>query len=145
MKVILLTDVLKLGKKFEVKNVSDGYGRNFLIKNKLAEIATKDSIKKTEDKKKRLEETRKEEESAILKKLESLGDLVIESKANGEGQLFAGIKKSEILEEFKKRDIKLEENSVLLEKPIKSIGDYGLEIILGGKKHKAKLKVERSE
>jgi len=143
MKVILLKDVPKLGKKFEVKDVSDGYGRNFLIKNKLAEMATKDSIKKAEENKNRLEEFKKAEEASTIKKLESLGDVEIESKANEEGQLFAGIKKAEILEELEKRDIKIEEDDLVLEKPIKSIGEHDIDILLGGKKHKVKIKIKK--
>src|SRR3989344_999724 len=68
MKVILLEDVKKIGRKFEVKNVSDGYAKNFLFPNGLADIATPDALKELEKKK---SETDKESRE-LMKRLEEL-------------------------------------------------------------------------
>ena len=90
MKVILLTDVKNLGKAWEIKDVSDGYARNFLFPNNLAETATPDLIKKAEQKK-ALKVKKAEEDLMKVEKLASLleGLLVkVKAKANDEGKLF---------------------------------------------------------
>src|SRR3989338_5140298 len=98
MQVILLRDVPKVGKKNDVKNVSDGYGRNFLLKNGLAELATSKSLKTAEMSRAKLIDE-KIKEDALLKesfnKL-SLGELILKGKSNDEGVLFAGIKELDV-------------------------------------------------
>ena len=131
MKIILLQDVPKAGRKYEVKNVSDGYARNFLIPNKLAKLATPQAIKAIETEKKRLEEERKVQEDILQKNLDGLKDLrvVWDVKNNEKGRLFAGIHNqdiSKILKEQYHLDIPVE--LIQLEKPIKEIGEYKVKI-----------------
>lgn len=143
MKVILLEDVPKLGKKFDIKEVSDGYGRNFLIKNKFAELATFETIQKMDKLKIKAEEERRDREGAIEKKLSILGEagITIEGKANEEGHLFAGIRKEDVLEALKKAGVEIDEELVIFEKPIKEIGEKEIVVKVGKKEFKIKLNI----
>lgn len=127
MKVILLHDVPNVGRKYEIKNVSDGYCRNFLIPRKLAQIATTQAIQSVETKRKQSEQEKEIRRDILEKNIESLGGVRLEitEKANEKGHLFAGINKEEIakiLKEQKHIDIPAE--IIELEQPIKKLGEY---------------------
>lgn len=146
MKVILLKDVPKLGKKYDIKNVSDGYARNFLCLNKLAELATEKAIKNTESHKEKLIITRKQEEAEVEKKLAGLEGVkvTLKSRANMEGHLFAGIKAEELSDLLKDQTgFVIAPEYINLSKPIKTIGEHNIDVIVGGKNGKFKLIVER--
>lgn len=131
MKVILLQDVPNVGRKYEVKNVSDGYGRNFLISRNLAKIATSQTIQATEKEKKREEEKKKVQEDLFKKNLESLTDakVVIKEKANEKGHLFASIHPKEISRAVKEQfHIDVPEEMIELDQPIKEMGEYEIKI-----------------
>lgn len=131
MKIALLQNVPNLGQKGDAKEVSDGYGRNFLIKNKLAEILTPQVVKRLE-----MERENKEKISASLKnqvlvlkeKIEN-SRLVLKMKIGESGQIFGSITPAKILTELKKIGIKLEKNQIL-SKPIKTSGEHKIEIKL---------------
>lgn len=88
MKVILLEDVKKIGNKFDVKEVSDGYARNFLIPNGLADVATAGALKELEKRKTQMEK----EDHELMKRLEEISRLLkdrnlefpVKTGANGE-------------------------------------------------------------
>lgn len=131
MKVILLQDVPSVGKKYEIKNVSDGYARNFLIPRKLAQIATTQAIQLVETKRKQLGQEKEIQKDILEKNIESLGGVRLEitEKANEKGHLFAGVNKEEIakiLKEQKHIDIPAE--IIELEQPIKEIGEYKIKV-----------------
>jgi large subunit ribosomal protein L9 len=131
MKIILLQDVPNVGRKYDVKNVSDGYARNFLIPQKLAKLATPKAIKAIEVEKKRLEEEKKIQENILQKNLDGLKDLkiVFDAKNNEKGHLFASIHSqgiSKILKEQHHLDIPAE--MIILDKPIKEIGQYKIKV-----------------
>lgn len=127
MKVILLQDVPNVGRKYEVKNVSDGFARNFLLVKKLAEIATTQSIQAI-DAKKRRDEQKKGIQSDILDKNIQVLDglkISIKEKANEKGHLFAGIRAKEIAKILKEqKNIEIPEEIIELEKPIKEKGEH---------------------
>ena len=131
MKIVLLKDVSALGKKGDIKDVSDGYGRNFLLKNKLAEILTPQVARKLE------KEKEKEEKNAIALKNHMLGlkekieklTLVLKTKIGESGQVFGSVTPSKILGELKKNGINLEKHQ-LLSKPIKTLGENKIKIKL---------------
>lgn len=131
MKVILLQDVPNVGKKYEVKNVSDGFARNFLFAQKLAEIATTQSIQ-TIDKKKKQDEQKKEIGKDLLgKNIEALEGLKmsIKEKTNGKGHLFAGIRAKEIVKILKEqKNIGIPEEIIEIEKPIKEKGEHKIKV-----------------
>lgn len=131
MKVILLQDVPNVGRKYEVKNVSDGYARNFLFPRKLAEIATTKAIQALELKKKQLEEEKKIQQDLLKKNLEALNGIKIsiKEKTNEKGHLFAAIHQKEIAKILKEqKHIEIFEEMIELEKPIKEIGEYEIKV-----------------
>ena len=131
MKIIMLQDVPKIGRKYEVKEINDGYARNFLIPKKLAEIATPSTIAelKKREEKIRLERSMKEE--AVVKNLSLVKDVVLEIKAkvNEKGHLFQGIGKKEIAEAIKKaKGAELIEEFIALDKSIKEVGEFDIPV-----------------
>ena len=104
MKVILLQNIKGVGKVGDVKNVADGYGRNYLLANKLAKIATETTIKETEGLKKRNEAEMKVAHEKAREIAEKTKDLVLEftKKASKTGKLFASLTKEEIAQELSK-------------------------------------------
>jgi large subunit ribosomal protein L9 len=127
MKVILLEDVRNVGRKFEVKEVSDGYARNFLFVNKLAEPATPGAMKKLEAMK--VEHEKRDRElhqhlEEIARKI-SATKLEFELKADKSGALFGSVNKKSILKAL--RDHKLitkERIDIDLKHPIKEPGEH---------------------
>lgn len=146
MKVILLKDVKKLGKAGEVANVADGYARNFLLAQGLAEQATGASLKKVEkiktDKaaaeKAMAEELRKRAEKVSGKKI------TITAKAK-DGKLFGSIDAGKIAEEIKSQlGVEVEGSSVELDSPIKEVGELNVNVSFSDE-IRAKLAVEIKE
>lgn len=126
MKIILLKDVEKLGKKGEVKNVADGYARNFLIPNKLAALATKSELAKLEEQKK-IETEKAEEELKFYQEIANQIDgleMEIPVKVSEEGKLFGAVTASQIAEKLKEKNFEIKKEQIKLESPIKEIGEY---------------------
>jgi large subunit ribosomal protein L9 len=147
MKVILLKDVPSLGKKYDVKTVSDGHALNFLIPNNLVQKADEAQIKKVEALKAQESERRKKHEEALSKILASLDKMVIEieAKASAKGHLFAGVHKEEIAPEISKRiGMEIPQDYIILDKPIKEVGEQIVEIKVGDKSAKIKIVVKSS-
>ena len=131
MKVILNKDIPKVGKKYEVKNVADGHALNFLIPHGLAVAATVGALKKLEIAKTMVAVEKKVQEDLLLKNLKSLDGARIEivEKANDKGHLFAGLHKEQIIPEIKKQTgLDVLPEFLVLDKPIKQIGEHSLEI-----------------
>ena len=132
MKVILLKDVKNVGKKNEVKEVSDGYGRNYLIKNKLAIAYTKGSEKVLEkqlEEKAEQEAQLKKEAEAVAKELESI-KLEFYLSAGKEGQVFGSISSKQIAEALAKQGIKVEKRKIKMEQSIASLGTTKVKVDL---------------
>ncbi|MFC4558460.1 50S ribosomal protein L9 [Virgibacillus kekensis] len=125
MKVIFKQDVKGKGKKGEVKNVSDGYARNYLLKNNLAEEATPGNMKVLEAKKKKQKQEAQEEVAEAERLKEKLEDTTVEIKAkSGEGgRLFGSIPSKQIAEVLKKdHGHKIDKRKIELDNPIRSLG-----------------------
>ena len=133
MKVILLEDVKKLGKKDEIIEVSSGYARNFLIPNKKAIVADNINLNKLEGKKSK-ENHIKElslEHAKEIKKIIEKETLVIKAKKGKDDRLFGTITNSEISKELKKKyDIDIDRKKIIVENPIKIVGEYIITIKL---------------
>lgn len=131
MKVILLKDVKGTGKKGEMKEVSDGYARNFLLPKKLAVQADNTAVKELNEKKKSEEiKSQKEYEAAVEqgKKMEEM-NVVIYSKAGDGGRLFGSITSKDIAEQLKKQhDIVVDKRKIQLDEPIRVLGSTFVEI-----------------
>ncbi|MEK7572362.1 MAG: 50S ribosomal protein L9 [Patescibacteria group bacterium] len=145
MKVIFSKDVPRVGKKNDVKEVNDGYAINFLFPNKLAERASSSSLRELEKRQKEILIERELEESLLIKNLGEIEGkkITLKGKANDKGHLFSAIHKKEILEAMKnEHKIEIDEDFLVLEKPIKEIGEFNISIKVKNKKSFLKLRVE---
>ena len=137
MKVIFLQDVEGTGRRGEIKNVADGYARNFLIPNRKAEFASPEAIKRAELRK-GLEEAEKQiQEILAQKSFQMLKDakVVIKAKTNEKGRLFQQIHLPEIAEALKEQTkIDLGPEFLKTEKPIKEIGEHKISVEVGKSK-----------
>lgn len=141
MKVILLKDVKKQGKKDDIIEVKDGYG-NYLINNKLAVLATKGSSKvlKFQQEKAALEENLLIKDCEdIKKKLESM-TLNFKVNTGKNGQVFGQISTKQISDEIKKKGFDIDKRKIKLDVPINTLGTTNVKILLH-KKVEATLKI----
>lgn len=125
MKVILLSDVKNVGKKGEIKEVSDGYGMNFLIKRKLAVPATEKAmeVKKEEDKEAKAKYEENKKKAIELKNYLETLTVTIYSKGGKEGKMFGNISTKQIVEEYRKQyNISLDKRKFIDVLPIASFG-----------------------
>ena len=116
----------------DIKNVSDGYARNFLIPKNLAKPATAETEKQAEILKKKRESgnlTNKESAVELAKTLEGFV-LEVTEDANEEGHLYGSVNAKRIAEELTKNKIKVKEDLINLLEPIKTIGEHEVEIEL---------------
>ncbi|MEI7425766.1 MAG: 50S ribosomal protein L9 [Candidatus Moraniibacteriota bacterium] len=145
MQIILLQEVKNLGKKGELKNVSDGYARNFLFAKKLAETATKEAIEKLSVQRKKEKIVELESLEKIKKLAAELKDKLIEIKTKSkEGKLFGSISAKDLVKELNLAGFVIAEKSIILPAHIKEIGEYEIKINLAqGVETKIKLKVSR--
>ncbi len=147
MKVIFLKDVPRVGKKYDVKDVNDGYALNFLIPRKLVEIATPKAIQAHEIRKKDIILERAVQDELLMKNLEEIKSktITISAKANEKGHLFSSIHKKEIIEAMRKNHhAEIGEEFIVLEKPVKEVGEHDIPILIKGKKASFKLVVVSS-
>jgi large subunit ribosomal protein L9 len=130
MKIILLEDIEKVGKKYDVKEVKDGYARNFLIPKNLVKIANAKNMKWLE--------AQKQTKSAIaeedLKKVEARAsaidgqEIVISVKVGDKGQLFESITGHKISEKIKELGTVVDADQIILDEPIKELGEFPIKI-----------------
>jgi large subunit ribosomal protein L9 len=124
MRVIFLQDVKGQGKKGEVKEVSDGYARNFLLKKNLVKVATEGNIK-MQHAHDQAHEKRKEQEKIeaqqLAKEIEKM-EITIKAKAGKDGRLFGAISTKQIADELKKNNIQIDKRKILLDEPIRTMG-----------------------
>ena len=124
MKVILKSDVKKLGKKGDIVDVADGYGRNFLIARGLAVASTEKSreilAEQKEEEKKQDDANRKAAED-VVKEFENL---ILEFHVNSgkDGRVFGSVSTKQIAEELTKRGYKIDKRKILDTAPIGSLG-----------------------
>ena len=145
MKVILLKDVPKIGRKYDIKNVADGFALNKLIPQGSAKVATDAEVKKVNDLKKIEEAERKIQEDLIMKNMNGIDNkvIIITAKANAKGHLFAQLHNIEIVKAVKDTiGADIAEDMIVLPKPIKETGEHLVTIKVGEKKATLKLLVE---
>jgi large subunit ribosomal protein L9 len=146
MKIIFLKDIPRVGRKYDIKDLPDGYAMNFLLPKGLAKVATPKAIAEVEIHKKEIVIEREVQESLLLKNLEEIKNkvILIKGKANEKGSLFSAIHKKEILEALHdQHHAEISEEFIILEKPIKEVGDFQIPIEVKGKKSSLRLVVER--
>lgn len=131
MKIVLLQNVPKIGKKFEIKNVADGYANNFLIAKGLAKVAddkTVANLKKEEKEVKERGDLLNKKVNGILSVFTKENPLVIESKSNEKGHLFKAVHIQDIVDLIDEEGVNLLD-FVSLEKPIKEVGEFKVKYI----------------
>ncbi|MEA2715025.1 MAG: large subunit ribosomal protein [Candidatus Parcubacteria bacterium] len=142
MKIILLKDVPKLGRRYDIKDVASGHALNLLIPQGLAVSATPAAVARSAAEKARTEGERKVHEDLLAKNIDDLKDLTLTiiGKANEKGHLFAGLHREEIVAELTKQTrLELDPSFIKLEHPIKEIGEYMIEAAGKGKSATFKL------
>lgn len=146
MKVILLKDVKGQGKKGDVKELSEGYVRNFLLPQGLAKLASDGNLKTLEVQnasEQKRKEKEKEDAEALAKKLGEM-TVVVKTKAGEGGRLFGAITSKQIAEALAEQGIKIDKRKIELEDPIRTLGVTQVPVKLHPQV-KAKLNVQAAE
>ena len=134
MKVILMTDVPALGHRGETREVANGYARNFLLPRKLAVLATPANLKNVEHLKRQRE---KEDHQALATakaaaaRIEGL-TLTVVARASEDGRLYGSVSAQDVVDFLERHQLPLEKRRVLLDEPIKALGDYQVPVRLHG-------------
>ena len=132
MRVILLQDIDKFGKKHDIKEVADGYARNFLMPKGLVKLATEKNLKWLSEQKETLEKKSEEELKNIqdtATKIDGL-EITITVKTGKEKQLFESITAQKISDKLKELGFEIKKSQIDLKEPIKEIGEYPVKIKL---------------
>jgi large subunit ribosomal protein L9 len=145
MKVILLTDIPKVGNRYDVKELKDGYAINVLISKGLAEMATPHALGKLASKKAEMENKRKEEEKAFESLIASIDNttVTILAKANDKGHLFKSISASDVAKAIKESSgVEVDEHSIIITGHIKEVGSHKVKIKKGNREGKCEIIVK---
>jgi large subunit ribosomal protein L9 len=132
MKVILLDDVAKLGRRGEVRDVSAGYARNFLIPRKLALTATAGNLRNLQHIKTQQEAKADRVRGAADEVRQRIEALVFEERrqASEEGKLFGSVTAQDVVDFLEQHGVAVERRRVLLDEPIKALGEAQVPIRL---------------
>ena len=137
MQVILKKDVQNLGEAGEIVNVKDGYARNFLLPQQMAEVATEGALKNREQNIARIhakQEKLHQEALALAEKIEKFAELKLSAKAGESGKLFGTITTKKLAEELlSQAGIEVDRKNVSLNAPINKVGEYKMLIKLTSK------------
>lgn len=132
MKVILIQDIKDVGKKYEIKEVKDGFAKNFLFPQKLAKPATEENLAWLEKQKEKIAKKAEEE----LKKTQELAsqidgqEIIFSVKVGREGELFESITSQKIAEKLKQLGFQVKKQQIDLAQPIKELGEFPIKIKL---------------
>lgn len=132
MKVILRQDMDELGLEGTIVNVKEGYARNYLIPKGFALVADNRNIKLIEMQKKKIETNRikaKEDAEKVAKSLEGVV-ITIAQKVGEEDKLFGSVTSMDIADEMEKKGISIDRKKIVLDKPIKTLGEYDIKVKL---------------
>jgi large subunit ribosomal protein L9 len=148
MKIILLKDIAKVGRKYDIKDIKDGYALNMLIPRGMAIAATADAVKRIELERSKQDGERKMRAELLLKNIQQLDGVTItmEEKANEKGHLFAAIHRAELIPVIQKQTrLQVDEEYLILDKPLKEIGEHEIEVRAAGKSVKFKLLLTKKD
>ena len=144
MKVILLTDIPKVGNKYDIKDFKEGYAQNVLLAKGLACLATKAEIAKLEDRKRIMQKKKEEEMKTFMNLIASVNNeiITIKAKANEKGHLFKAIGPRDVALAIKEiSGIEIDESSLIMEH-IKTIGSHKVSIRKGDKRGECEVVIE---
>ncbi len=130
MRVILLEDIENIGTKYDVKELKDGYARNFLMPKKLVKLATERNLKWLESIKE-IEENKSKQElkgvQEIATKLDGL-EIIMPVKVGEENQLFESINTQKIADKIKELGFEIKKTQIVLKDAIKEVGEFPIKI-----------------
>jgi len=132
MKVILKKDFIHLGREGEIKEVKDGYARNFLIPKGIAVVATEGAIKSlkaSEERRKKKIEQRNKVLKELAQKISQL-TLSFSRTKNEEGHMFGSVTKSNIIKALKAANIEIDRDNIILSSPLKEFGTFDIKVVL---------------
>ena len=144
MKVILLTDIPKVGNKYDVKDFKEGYAQNVLLSKGLAEIATPQALARLTARRAQLDKAKEEEMKSFNELISSVNNKVItiKVKSNEKGHLFKAVSPRDVVEAIKQSSgVDVDEDTLVMEH-IKELGTYSVVIKKGDKKGKCQIIVE---
>ncbi len=133
MKVIILKDVPKLGKKNEIKNVSDGFARNYLFPKKIAKPATETDVEEVEKKKaKDIEKEKKElvDNQKLASEIDGL-EVEVSAKVSEKGELYSSFSSDKISQKLKEMGYEISKDKIEPEESIKHIGEHKVKVSFG--------------
>ena len=130
MKVILTTNIKKLGKIGDLVSVKDGYARNFLLPKKMALRENKKNLEyyeKIKENIKNKEQVKLKEAENIVQRIKSL-KIIFNKESDEKGQLYGAVSKKEIINFLDSNNIKIHSDDIKIIQPIRSLGDHSIEI-----------------
>jgi large subunit ribosomal protein L9 len=132
MKVILQKDVQNLGDAGDIKEVSDGYARNYLLPRKLVILANESSKRAAEHQKKLVKIKKEKRKKLSEKTAESMNglELQIAVQVGEEGKLFGSVTAMDISKKLREKGFEIDKRKIIIENPIKQEGEYTVKIKL---------------
>ena len=130
MKVILTTNIKKLGKIGDLVEVKNGYARNFLFPNNMALRDSKKNLEHYDNIKEEIknkEEKKLEEAKSIIEKIKNL-NVEFSKEADEKDQLYGSISKKEILDQFKENEIVIHSDDIEMKNPIRTLGEHEISV-----------------
>ena len=130
MKVILTTNIKKLGKMGDLVSVKDGYARNYLLPNKMAlreNEKNKDYYEKIKDEIKKKESLKEENANKLIRDVSSI-NIIFNKEADEKNQLYGSISKKEIIDLLESKGVKIKSDDLIIKEAIKSVGEHEIEI-----------------
>ena len=130
MRVILTTNIKKLGKIGDLVNVKDGFARNFLLPNKMALRENKKNLEyyeKIKDEMNQKEQLKLKEANELIDKISKI-KIVFNKESDEKNQLYGSISKKEIIDFLSDNNLKVKSDDLIIKEPIKSLGEHEIEI-----------------
>lgn len=145
MKVILLKEVKNIGKPGDIKNVNDGFARNFLLPKKLAFIATDQEIALVEKRKSEHDRQQKVKIEKLGKATEKLNGLklVMKYKATDDGTLYQRVHAKDVAQALVKQGVEVDEHMVVIDQPIKMLGVHPVKVVIAGREQIISLDIHK--
>jgi large subunit ribosomal protein L9 len=143
MKVILLQDVAKIGKRSDVVEVPDGYALNQLIPKRMAEAATKQNKKRIEKLQAEAESNKEADQARFTaaEKAMTENKIQVAAEVNEKGHAFKAVSEQDIAEAAQAADIDVEAAMLVVGDPIKELGDHVIQLIRGDNKASVTIEV----
>ncbi|MGB8951908.1 MAG: 50S ribosomal protein L9 [Candidatus Aminicenantales bacterium] len=143
MKVILKLDVENLGRKGDIVNISPGYGRNYLVPNKLALEVTSSNMKMIAIEKQALKKKIEQERSSYQELIQKLNQITLSfrRKAGEKDTIFGSVSSTDIKEALEKQGFEIDKKKIVLDEPLKRLGNYTVPVKIYHE-DKAEIKIE---